>query len=150
MSIDNLKADLASNMASLNQLGPLASGADVVAHLQNTLWPFLETVVSEMEEQDECLEDLIHGADDILQPETAKVFAGVITGGLAMAERLKALSASEPQVLAAIAKYQKMCQEAAELLEQITIVPAEDGDDEDDGEDGESDDDEEDNDDDDE
>src|SRR5262249_20279594 len=128
-----------------NSMGDLTTPGELVRHLKNTLWPFLETVVTEVEEQDEIIEDLVQGATDILHPETARVFGMVIVTGLALAKSLEEARPGDSAVKKAIEQFRGFCKTASDTLEEITI-PEDDaasGEDEDDDDDEGNDDDEE-------
>lgn len=136
MSIEDLKADLADNMAEAKALGTsiTTSVQDIVKHLNNSFWPFVENVVTEMEDLDEGLSDLYHGAEDILQPDTAKLFAGVITGGAILVTELeRRLTAADGKLKEAIAEWRELADQAGAALEEI-VVPEAEGDDEDEDE----------------
>lgn len=133
MTVESLKADLQSNLQTLTTMGPLTSSADIVLHLKNTLWPFVESLVTEVEEQDECIENLLNGAEEIIHPETAKVFANVIVAGLGIAKALEDQSPGNAAVKRAVDAFRGMCKVAQETLEEVTVL--EDPDDEDEDED---------------
>jgi hypothetical protein len=141
VSLEDLEADLTTNLAAAAQLlGPLVTASDIAKHLNETMWPFVVNVVTELKEVDETVADLYHGAEDILQPETAKVFAAVIAvaSGLILGElkrRLDPNKPSEAKLLAAIKEWARLAHEAGETLEEITVVPAEGGEDEEDEDD---------------
>lgn len=134
MSIEDLKADLASNMKACRELiarGILLTPSDLAKH-QLDQWAFLENVVNDVEEMDGTLSDLYHNAEDILQPETAALFAAVATGGLGLVGELeKRLTPADGKIRAAIAEFKKLAIEATDILREITI-PEDDEDDEED------------------
>jgi hypothetical protein len=142
VSIEDLKADLASNMTACRALiarGVLLTPVDLAKH-QLDQWAFLENVVTDFEELDGTVSDLYHNAEDILQPETAAVFAAVAAGGLGLVGELeKRLTPADGKIRAAIAEFKKLAIEATDILREITI-PDDDDDEEDEEEDEEDDD----------
>jgi len=141
MSIESLKADLSANVQTLIALQPeTTTAADIVKHLKETLWPFLESVVDESAEIDDCVADLISGAEDILQPETAEVFAAVIAGAVAVSDALKKFITreAEPQLYKVVEELEKNCKSAETIMAEIVIDTGDDEDDE--GDEGEGDD----------
>lgn len=130
MSIEELQTDLKANMEEARALvlDPDTSPTTVSSHLLNTLWPFLENVVAELSEQDDVVTDLIERNGDMLQPETAGIFAAIILGarGLAQAEIKRAGSTT-----AEMATFVALLDEGEQQLSEITI----DVDDEDEEED---------------
>lgn len=131
------------------KLTSLATSADIATFLRGDLLPFLENHVQQSVEMDGCIEDLMYKQDDALQPETASIFAGVILGGLAMAEKLEALSPkggdgklADAQLAKMIDEFRNLCRGAQTTLAEITIPEDPDAVDEDADEDGEDDEDE--------
>lgn len=141
MSVETLKADLKSNLETLRLMVPgVASPDELVRHLKDTLWPMLESIVEEVAEIDDCMNDIVSGAEDILQPETAEVFAGIIAGALAVAAALKMKVGNDTeedrQLRKVIGELEANCRAGEELLKDVVIDPGDD----DDGEDEETDD----------
>ena len=155
MSIETLKDDLKANLSTLSLIatpppGAVATNADtllvaeqLVRHLKDTLWPFLESVVDEVAEIDECVADVISGAEDILQPETAEIFAAIIAGAVACAATLKSRidPAAEPQIYKMIAELEKNCKTGESLMAEIVIDTGDDEAEEDDDDEGDDEDD---------
>lgn len=140
MSIETLQEDLKANIAHVqSQLGPLTSASELVAHLQNTLWPFLESLVEDMEQIDGCVDELYHQSEDILQPETGAVFQAMITGGLVIAQELKkrlAANTEDLKLRKAVGEFEALANQCTGILQEITIPE----DDEEDAEDSDEDD----------
>lgn len=127
MSMEQLMGDLAENSKEIARLGPESTVADVVKLLQATLWPSLVALAEQTAEIDGCVEDLVEGAEDILQPETAQVFAGIIAGGTVLvAELKKRLKPEDAKILSAIGEFEKLCELGKEALEEITIPETDD------------------------
>lgn len=142
MSVETLKADLKANLAELAQMSELTvSAADILKHLKGTLWPMLEAVVDETSEIDDCVADMIAGAEDILQPETAEVFAAIIAGAkvAAAAVRTNIPKEQNPQLHKIMDELEKNLVAGEEIMKEIVIDPGDDADDDD--EDDEDDDD---------
>lgn len=134
MSMESLRADLKSNLAELAAMDPMITTTpDLLKHLKGTLWPFLESLTDETADIDECVGDMVDGADDILQPETAATFAAVLAGGVTIAAALKAriTREAEPQLWKVIAEYEKNCKSAEEILQEIVVDAGDEIDDED-------------------
>ena len=140
MTMETIKADFDQLKSTAKALSPtLTTSADMVKFLQTELVPFLEAFVDEGIEMDGCIADLVDHAEDILQPDTAKVFAAVIVGGGALIAELEALlpkdasgKMADPAKAAAIAEWKIAADAAGQILEEITMP--EDDEDEDDGE----------------
>lgn len=137
MSLEDLQADLESNLAAIHQLaaaGALTTAPEVVDHLAKFLWPFMQNVVNEMAEIDAEVANAVYNADDHLQPETAEQLAAVIviaTGliGKELQKRLDPKKPADAQVLVAIRDWAKLAKEAGEIIEEITVEPPEGEDD---------------------
>lgn len=143
MSIEDLKADLESNMAACKALiSPLTTPSELAAHLHNCLYPFISNVVNEIEEVDSAVETLFNESDDVLQPETAAVFAAVIAGGQVLVKELSGrLTPADDKLKQAIAEWLQLAAVAGSTLEDITLDPSDpDPDDDDDDEDDDDDD----------
>ena len=146
MSLDTLKSDLQANLANIAALQPeLATPAECIALIRE-VWAFIESHVDETAEIDGCVSDLIEGAEDILQPETAAVFSAMATGGLVVATALKTrLNKAVPEEAELIKVADELianCKTGGEILKEIVIddTDADDDDDEDDDADGDDDD----------
>jgi len=126
MSMEELKADLRRNLTDAAKLEGFSA---VGKHLVNTLWPFLEALVENVEEIDDAVAELVSQQEDYLQPETAGVILALVEVAGAMAGRLAGAEDDETKQLLAL--HAHLSQEVTSLLEQITL----DGSDEDDGED---------------
>lgn len=139
MTVETLQEDLKANVASLKDLTALSSVDDIVNHLKNTLWPFQESVLEQLEDLDGCVEDLLNNAEDILQPETGAKFLAVASGGLTLvAELKKRLQPGDEKLSAVIAEFEANANEMVGILNEITI-PVIDGDEEGDEDDDEGD-----------
>lgn len=131
MSIETLKQDL-------KQIGDaLKEQPDPIDYLRNNLVPFLESVISEISEIDESVEDVIHQSVDILHAESGAVFAGIIEGAQVLVNELKAVAASNQRVQGLIKDWNELADQGRAILDEVVI-----GDDEDDDEDSDDDDDE--------
>lgn len=144
MSLAEVRADIARNVAALSTVGP--DPASVVAYFKNTFWPWAEALVDELDVIDDAVDDLIEESDDILQPETASSLSIPLVLGTALAAELKKRVDLEPdspakaELLAKIRAFAKGFKEATEIIADITIArdfedaPEEGGVDEDDDE----------------
>lgn len=132
MSVEDLRNDLKQNLAEITRAN---SWEEVKAHLVGTLWPFLEGQLDQLDEMDEAIEELVDQQEDYVQPETAAVFAAVIQLGLQLGAELKKRHPNDPNVAAAVEQHELMCQQAIEVLGQITMVPNDNEEDEDEDED---------------
>jgi hypothetical protein len=123
MTMEQLLSDLEQNGKDLAKLGPNSSTAEVVAFLQMTLWPSVVALAEQTEEIDGCVADILEAHEDILQPETAQVFAGIIAGGMVLvAELKKRLKPEESKILQAVDEFEKLCAHGSEALAEITIT----------------------------
>lgn len=129
MALEDLQSDFKSNMEAARRLLAADPDSPVVKHLVQTLWPFQEAVLEEMAEQAEQLDDVIDQTGDMLQAETAAVFAALIVLSGKLAEELdKKLMPSETETRGMIVKLRELNAEASELLEEITVPPSVDDD----------------------
>ena len=129
MSIQDLRSDLTANLASAARLSAFSTTEEVVAHLKNTLWPFLENVVGEISDQEDVLDELYHQSEDVLQPETGKLLLSVIAGAVLLADDLERRAAGDAKTLAAINEWRALAQKAATTIEEISIPEDEEDDD---------------------
>lgn len=139
MSIESLRADLVANVSQLANLSALSTTEDVVNHLKFTLWPFLENVTTEMAELDEVAAELYNQSEDILQPESAKLFAAAIGGAMMLIGKLEKYAAGDAQLTAAINEWKPVAKKAGELIDEIAIPEEEEEDEEDDDDDDDAD-----------
>jgi len=128
MSLDELCSDLEANQTELEKV-QMFSADDVKKYLASTVWPFLENVVAEIEDLDASLSDLVEKTEDILQPETAGIFAVVIQGCVQvmdeLAKRLRPGNAGDQKWKVKLGELRKICNTAAETLQEITVMPDE-------------------------
>lgn len=128
--------------------GSMPTAADIARFIKGDLLPFIENHVAQSAEMDGCIEDMMYRQEDVLQPETAAVFASIIVGGRGMALKVRELSPKHPDgtlvdgaLDKAIAEYLGLCQSGEHIVAEITLPPQDDDDDEeDDDEDGDPDD----------
>lgn len=123
MSIETLKQDLRDNVAHLNSIDPTAPA--LMGHLQNSLWPFLESLCEELDEMDESLEDVVHQSADVLHTDTAEVFAAIIAGGAVVAAELRKRVGNDAKLLAVIKEFNENLAQGREILAEITLPDAE-------------------------
>lgn len=123
-----IERDIVEIVAEAKKLNALSTVQELVTFLKSNLVPFMETHVAETVQQADALDDLIGQADDILQPETAQIFAGVIMGGVAMAAKVRELAPKAPTGKLAdavleqqVAAYEALCKQAGDLLPEITL-----------------------------
>jgi hypothetical protein len=143
MAIDELKAEFALNMTQCRELAkdPEVTPRQIMAHLRDGLWPFIEAAVDEIEAQADIMDEIVEETGDILQPETAGVFAALIVSAQQWAiPLLKAIGKTNPDVADKLPAFETLCNEAADLLEQITVDPGDEDEDEDDDPDHDDDD----------
>lgn len=123
MSIETLKDDLKAVTEALPK-GPLTTAAEMAVYMKNNLLPFVESVVTEMEDMDDNIGDLVTSAEDVLHEENATVFAGIITGGLALVKELEDLAAKTgdgQRLKPLIREWRELAKQGGELLEDITM-----------------------------
>lgn len=139
MTMEALQADLTEIVKAAAALNPgLTTTGELVTFLKQNLVPFIESHVAESSEMDECIADIIDHAEDILQPESARIFGSVILGGLALAKKLEEVATAsgtlDANIAKGIAEYKKLAAAAQQLLEEVAMP--DDPDDEEDDEDG--------------
>lgn len=142
MSMETLREDLKAITPVVAALHPdLATTAEVVKALKE-VWAFVESHVDETEEIDEVVADIVSDAEDILHPDTAKVFAAIIAGGAVMAAAIEANVSRDtnPQLFKAVEEFTANCKKGKDLLEEIVIDTGDDDDDDDEEDEDEDDD----------
>lgn len=135
MSIASLRADLADVVNALTQR-TFETPADVQAFLRDELVAWLGNAVNEIDEMDESIAGIYERSEDVLQPETAGIFAKMIVGVRELGAELATLKKDDATWLAKIAEYSQASVLAEQTLEQITTDPQ---DDEDEGDDDDED-----------
>lgn len=140
MALDELRRDLMINLASARTLKETPGIVDNLAfskicdHLTECLWPFMEAAVDEIDDLDASLAEVAEASGDMLQPETAGVFARIIILGRELAKELKSRADLAPKLL----EFEALCSTAEGSLEEITVGQInddEEGDDDDEGDD---------------
>jgi len=134
MSMDTLREDLAANLKVVAAMKPeLTTSTELAKHLRQVFWPFVESLVEELGDVDNCVGDLLEGAEDILQPETGAVFAGIIVAGRALAGKLRELvpAGTDATLDQSLEGYLALTEQGEAILSEIVVQGAE-GEDEDD------------------
>jgi hypothetical protein len=126
MSVETLKQDLQQVMEAI-PAGTLATSEGLSSYLRNNLVPFIATVVDEVGEQDDCIEALVHQAEDILHTDNGAVFLGLITSGRVLITELRARVGNDKRLLALCREWEALAKEGAQILDDI-VVPDEDDD----------------------
>lgn len=144
MSIEQLKSDTAEVVRAL-PLGPLTSAADVAAYMKNNFLPLFGDLVTELEEMDATIADLVSGAPDILHQESSMLFLAIIEGAAKIIGDLQAkLSQAgmevDPDLTKSMKEWYDLAADGRRTLEEVTFIdpdedPAGDQDDDDDQED---------------
>ncbi len=132
MSIETLKQDLKENLASLASIE--ATPEALKAHLQNSLWPFFEAALDEMDEIDGAVQDMLEEMPDMIHEETAEVFAQIITKGIALMAELRKRAGNDPRILKLVKEWSELAAQGTEILEETTLPDGEDDEDEDEDE----------------
>lgn len=134
MSVEELRADIDRAIADLPNVNLFAVD-DVKQYLASTLLPLLENVVNELDEHDEDIESLmetVDGTADMLQPETAGLFAMTIKVCLELraelGKRLRPGNAGDEKWKKKLLQVDQVCKVAEAKLMEITVEPADDGD----------------------
>ena len=139
MSVQELRADIDRTIAELDGRA-MFSVDDVKKFFADTVLPLLDQTCSELEavdaeiaEHDEDIDGLMNmaeGAEDMLQPETAGVFALVITAcrelAKELASRLRPNNAGDEKWKKRVAQVNQFCQIAEDKLREITVEVEED------------------------
>lgn len=132
VDIETIRADLAANTQAAKDLNALSTIDDIANHLKNTVWPFQECLVDQLEDLDGCIEELMNHEADILQPETGAQFLAVFTSGLLLVGELKKrLGPGDDKLRQAIGEFENNTAEATAILTDITIPEIDDEEDED-------------------
>jgi hypothetical protein len=132
MSIEDLKADIDRNTEDFANVA-FASFDDVKEYVKTTLLPLVSNVVDEVAQIDDDVADMINQSADVLQPETAGIFAAVITQCKGLAEalqrRLKKGDVNDDKWAKRLPKIRQVCEVAQNTLLEITVMPTDEGDD---------------------
>lgn len=145
MSLDELSEDLKANVQAAKSLAsdPEVTARQVMQYLSSNLLPLLENHVEETTAMADALDDVINEAGDMLQTETAGVFAHLIVSSSDLVAILKSrLGVGDQPILDKIALFEETVKTATAILEEVTVTE-DDGDDDDDAEDGDDDEDDE-------
>lgn len=120
MSIETLRKDLNDNLEALR--GMAIPTADALKqHLVNSFWPFIESMVDEMDEIDEAVDDLVSGAPEILHSESAEVFSGIIVSGELLMTELSHRVGNDARILAMIKEWRGLARQGKSILEDIAL-----------------------------
>jgi hypothetical protein len=125
VSIEDLQSDLERNLAELDNRA-FTSFDDVRSWLRDTLFPLMTNMTSEIEEIDNDVADMVQQSEDILQPETAGLFAMVIANCIQLAGALGKRLKQNPNDQKWAAKIQQslhVCELATKTLQEITVQP---------------------------
>lgn len=124
MSIEDLRRDLKTNIAEAGKLG----GGSVVAHLRDTLWPFIEALFDEVAEMDGVVGEMVSQQEDYLQSDTATTFVALVQLGRQAVEQLRKRANGEEGIEKLCSAYDTLAEQTMIMLDQIAIIPAdEDG-----------------------
>jgi hypothetical protein len=129
-SLDELRDDLKRNVAEARTLTTIDQ---VIGHINNTMWPFVEVVLDVVEEQDGSIRELVDHEEDYLQPETAAVFAAVVQSSLQLAAELRQRAGADAMIAQLVSNHELLCEQAVMVLGQVTMVPDDDDEDDEDG-----------------
>jgi hypothetical protein len=125
MSLEDLQSDIDRNLGELDAHA-FSSPDEIRAYFRDTMYPLLASVSSELEDIDNDVADMVQQSEDILQPETAGLFAAVIVGAVqvmaALEKRLKA-NTNDNKWLAKIQQLRHVCDLAQKTLHEITVQP---------------------------
>lgn len=131
MSIEQLKEDVVRNIDDFDKT-TFGSLDDVKTFLKTTMFPLMENMVDEIEQIDSDVADMIEQSEDVLQPETAGIFAAVITQcmGLitALERRLKKDDVNDQKWAKRLPGIRNICTVAQNTLLEITVTPTGEGD----------------------
>lgn len=125
MSIETLRDDLKANVESLVAIAE-PTPAELKAHLQHSLWPFLEALVGEMDDIDEAVAELAEGAAEVLHTETGALFAGLIAQGRELMVELKQRIGDNMPLLRKIKAWEALAKQGEEALTDIVVPDDED------------------------
>jgi hypothetical protein len=122
--METLKSDFTEVETAAERLRTATSFADVAAFVNDMLVPFMKNHLDESVGMDDAICDLVENAEDILQPETAKVFVAAISGAKVIADELRGrLTGSEgdQKLKLVIDEFDSNAKEAMGILEEITL-----------------------------
>ena len=127
--IEQLRADLARNSApeAMRHLDVMTRG-----FFTDTVWPFFDSLVDTMEEQESALQECIEQTEDLLHAETAQEIGKPIGIGLMLCTELERSFMAPPsqgsiaRMRALIAEYRSAAQIALGTLQDIAIPDDED------------------------
>ena len=129
MSLDELREDLARNIKDARTIVDDRTRA----HLENTLWPFLEAIIDVVDEMDDAVAELVDQQEDYLQPETAGLFAAIIQSSLQLVIELRKRAPGDKAIEQMCVGHERACEQAMLVLGEVTMIANED--DEEEGED---------------
>ena len=117
MSIETLKQDLQQVTAAIASTTLI----DFSTFMQSQLLPWLESLVDEVSEMDESIEDLVHQSVEVLHTESAEVFAGLIAGGAMIATELLTRAGDDKRLIAMVKEWRALATQGKAILEEIVI-----------------------------
>jgi len=121
MSIETLRHDLSECMQEARALTGASTIAELVTHLQLTLWPLLASMSDELADIDEGLGDLYEGAEDILQPDTGRHLLALIAGAGVLVGELEKRVGNDQKILLAIREWKALAKRMAATVQEVTI-----------------------------
>lgn len=140
MTMEALQEDASLIAAKVKTLNPSTTSGELVRLIKGDIWPFIESLVGEVDEIDTVMAEVTNDEADIIQPETAQQFAVVIAGGLGMVAKVRELSLKDAsgnildaELANVLATYEAACAQATATLSEITANPDDPDSDEEDG-----------------
>jgi len=124
--------DLRSDLKKKDLASMAALPVDARQYFANEVWPFFESVLDVLDEQQGTIDELIEQTEDYLHADTAKELGKPIGIGFAIADELEKRLAPQDQLRGLIAEYRSSAATALATLRDIAIP-----DDVDDGEEAE-------------
>ena len=138
-TLEDLRSDLKKkDLASMASLP-----VDARQYFANEVWPFFESVLDVLDEQQGTIDELIEQTEDYLHADTAKELGKPIGIGFAIADELEKRLAPQDPLRGLVAEYRSSAATALATLRDIAIPDdVDDGEDAEDGGEGDDEDDE--------
>ncbi len=121
MSIQQLNEDLQGITKAAREPGALATSEGIGKFLQESLLPWLESQLEEIDGIDESLEDVIARSVDVLHPSSSAMLLALIEGASLLIGELKTRAATDQRIQKAIREWVVLARDARAHIEEVTV-----------------------------
>jgi hypothetical protein len=126
--------DLRSDLQKKDLASMAALPVDARQYFANEVWPFFESILDVLDEQQGTIDELIEQTEDYLHAETAKEIGKPIGIGFAIADELEKRLAPQDPLRGLVAEYRSSAATALATIRDIAIPDDGDGESDEDAE----------------